>query len=159
MCTQLCPTLWDPADCSPPGSFVHGIFHGIPVELFQILKDDAVKVLHSLCQQIWKTQQWPQDWELKKGRQKEEEIGGREKSERSSSALGRVINNGFVWEGELTVHLLGMPVEESGQETGQPPKDRGPTTATAGALTHSPSHLVLALPFPLFLFPSFRPML
>ena len=33
-----------------------------PVELFQILKDDAVKVLHSICQQIWKTQQWPQDW-------------------------------------------------------------------------------------------------
>ena len=36
---------------------------GIPVELLQILKDDAVKVLHSICQQIWKTQQWPQDWE------------------------------------------------------------------------------------------------
>ena len=36
---------------------------GIPVELFQILKDDAVKVLHSICQQIWKTQQWPQDWQ------------------------------------------------------------------------------------------------
>ena len=35
---------------------------GIPVELFQILKYDAVKVLHSICQQIWKTQQWPQDW-------------------------------------------------------------------------------------------------
>ena len=35
---------------------------GVPVELFQILKDDAVKVLHSICQQIWKTQQWPQDW-------------------------------------------------------------------------------------------------
>ena len=35
---------------------------GISVELFQILKDDAVKVLHSICQQIWKTQQWPQDW-------------------------------------------------------------------------------------------------
>ena len=35
---------------------------GIPVELFQILKDDAVKVLSSICQQIWKTQQWPQDW-------------------------------------------------------------------------------------------------
>ena len=35
---------------------------GIPVELFQILKDDAVKVLHSIFQQIWKTQQWPQDW-------------------------------------------------------------------------------------------------
>ena len=35
---------------------------GIPVELFQIQTDDAVKVLHSICQQIWKTQQWPQDW-------------------------------------------------------------------------------------------------
>ena len=35
---------------------------GIPAELFQILKDGAVKVLHSICQQIWKTQQWPQDW-------------------------------------------------------------------------------------------------
>ena len=36
--------------------------HEIPVELFQILKDDAVKVLHLICQQIWKPQQWPQDW-------------------------------------------------------------------------------------------------
>ena len=36
---------------------------GIPVEVIQILKDDAVKVLHSICQQIWKTQQWPKDWE------------------------------------------------------------------------------------------------
>ena len=51
---------------------------GVPVELFQILKDDAVKVLHSICQQIWKTQQWPQDWKrsvfipiLKKGDVKE----------------------------------------------------------------------------------------
>ena len=51
---------------------------GIPVELFQILKDDAVKVLHSICQQIWKAQQWPQDWKrsvfipiLKKGNVKE----------------------------------------------------------------------------------------
>ena len=51
---------------------------GIPVELFQILKDDAVKVLHSICQQIWTTQQWPQDWRrsafipiLKKGNPKE----------------------------------------------------------------------------------------
>ena len=37
---------------------------GIPVGLFQILKDDAVKVLHSICQQIWETQQWPQDWKM-----------------------------------------------------------------------------------------------
>ena len=51
---------------------------GIPAELFQILKDDSVKVLHSICQQIWKTQQWPQDWERsafilipKKGNDKE----------------------------------------------------------------------------------------
>ena len=51
---------------------------GIPVELFQILKDDAVKVLHSACQQIWKTQQWPRDWKRsvfipisKKGKVKE----------------------------------------------------------------------------------------
>ena len=51
---------------------------GIPVELFQILKEDAMKVLHSICQQIWKTQQWPQDWKrsifipiLKKGNAKE----------------------------------------------------------------------------------------
>ena len=51
---------------------------GIPVERFQILKDDAVKVLHSICQQIWKMQQWPQDWKrsafspiLKKGNAKE----------------------------------------------------------------------------------------
>ena len=50
----------------------------IPVELFQILKDDAVKVLHSICQKIWKTQQWPQDWKMsvfipipKKGNAKE----------------------------------------------------------------------------------------
>ena len=51
---------------------------GIPVELFQILKDDAVKVLHSICQQIWKTQQWTQNWKrsvfisiAKKGNAKE----------------------------------------------------------------------------------------
>ena len=51
---------------------------GIPDELFQTLKDDAVKVLHSICQRIWKTQQWPQDWKIsvfipisKKGNAKE----------------------------------------------------------------------------------------
>ena len=51
---------------------------GIPAEIFQILKDDTVKVLHSICQQIWKTQQWPQDWKssvfipiAKKGNAKE----------------------------------------------------------------------------------------
>ena len=54
---------------------------GIPVELFQILKDDSVKVLHSIRQQIWKTQQWPQDWERsvfipipKKGKPKNAQI-------------------------------------------------------------------------------------
>ena len=51
---------------------------GIPAELFQILKDDSIKVLHSICQQIWKTEQWPQDWKMsvfipipKKGNAKE----------------------------------------------------------------------------------------
>ena len=51
---------------------------GIPVEVFQILEEDAVKVLHSICQQVWKTQQWPQDWKMsvfipipKKGNAKE----------------------------------------------------------------------------------------
>ena len=51
---------------------------GIPTELFQVLKGDAVKVLHSICQQFWKTQQWPQDWKrsvfittLKRGNAKE----------------------------------------------------------------------------------------
>ena len=39
--------------------------HRIPAELFQILKDGAMKILHSICQQIWKTQQWPQDWKRK----------------------------------------------------------------------------------------------
>ena len=38
--------------------------NGIPAELFQVLKDDAVNVLHLICQQIWKTQQWPQDWKM-----------------------------------------------------------------------------------------------
>ena len=38
--------------------------NGIPAELFEILKDNAVKVLHSVCQQIWKTHQWPQDWKM-----------------------------------------------------------------------------------------------
>ena len=83
---QSCPTLCDPKD--DPDNHDGVITHlepdilecevkwalesitmnkasggdGIPVELFQILKDDAVKVLHSICQQIWKTQQWPQDW-------------------------------------------------------------------------------------------------
>ena len=47
--------------------FFHGLASGgdeIPAKLFQILKDDAVKVLHSICQQICKTQQWPQDWKM-----------------------------------------------------------------------------------------------
>ena len=52
----LYPTLQaDSLPADPPGK-------SIPVALFQILNDDAVKVLHSICQQIWKTQQWPQDW-------------------------------------------------------------------------------------------------
>ena len=55
----------DILECEPKwaiGSITMKKGDGIPVELFQILKDNAVKVLHSIYQQIWKTQQWPQDW-------------------------------------------------------------------------------------------------
>ena len=49
---------------------------GIPVELFQILKDDAIKVLHSIYQQIWKTQQWPQDWKRSVFERRSQDGGG-----------------------------------------------------------------------------------
>ena len=66
MITQLEPDILECEDKWALGSITMDKAtggDGIPVELFQILKDDAVKVLHSICQQIWKTQQWPQDWE------------------------------------------------------------------------------------------------
>ena len=58
MITHLEPDI---LECEVKGALESIGGDGIPVELFQILKDDAVKVLHSICQQIWKTQQWPQD--------------------------------------------------------------------------------------------------
>ena len=70
---------------------------GIPVELFQILKDDAVKVLQSMCQQIWKTQQWPQDWKVsfipipKKGNAKE--CSNTIAQLHSSHTLGRLVTS------------------------------------------------------------------
>ena len=54
---------------------------GIPGELFQILKDDAVKVLHSICQQIWKTQQWPQDWRVQFSFQSQRKAAGGQREE------------------------------------------------------------------------------
>ena len=70
---QSCLTLCDPMDSSPPGSSLH-----LTAKLFQIVKDDAVKVLLSICWHIWKMQQWPQNWKrlvfipiLKKGNAKE----------------------------------------------------------------------------------------
>ena len=65
VCTHLEPDILECEVKSALGSITMNKASGgdgIPVELFQILKDDAVKVLHSICQQIWKTQQWPQDW-------------------------------------------------------------------------------------------------
>ena len=59
--THLEPDILECKKSSEPRNKASG-GDGIPVELFQILKDDAAKVLHSICQQIWKTQQWPQDW-------------------------------------------------------------------------------------------------
>ena len=71
---------------------------GIPIELFQILRDDDVKVLHSICQHIWKTQQWPQDWKRsvfipipKKGNAKE---CSNYQSEEPSSKVLQTINAG-----------------------------------------------------------------
>ena len=65
MITDLEPAIWECEVKWALGSITRNKDSegdGIPVELFQILKDDAVEVLHSICQQIWKTQQWPQDW-------------------------------------------------------------------------------------------------
>ena len=63
--THLDPDIWEYEVKWALGSIIMNQASGgdrTPAELFQILKDDAVKVLHSVCQQIWKTQQWPQDW-------------------------------------------------------------------------------------------------
>ena len=63
--THLVPDILESEVKQPLGSITTNKASGgdeIPAELFQILEDDAVKVLHSICQQIWKTQQWPQDW-------------------------------------------------------------------------------------------------
>ena len=65
MITHLEPDIMEPEVTWALGSITTGKASGgdaIPVELFQILKDDSVKVLYSICQQIWKTQEWPQDW-------------------------------------------------------------------------------------------------
>ena len=65
MITHLEPDTWKCEVKQALGSITMNKASGgdrIPVELFQIIKDDAVKVMHSICQQIWKTQQWPQDW-------------------------------------------------------------------------------------------------
>ena len=63
---------------------------GIPAELFKILKDDANNVLHSICQQIWKTQQWPQDWTTTQRRLKQaEQHQGLDNSSSSSSVAGQ----------------------------------------------------------------------
>ena len=56
------PGMWSPVGLIKITTNKASGGDGIPVELFQILQDDAMKVLHSICQQIWKTQQWPQDW-------------------------------------------------------------------------------------------------
>ena len=59
--THLEPDTWNVSQWAFTTNKASG-GDGIPAEFFQILKDDVVKVLHSICQQIWKTQQWPQDW-------------------------------------------------------------------------------------------------
>ena len=56
------PGVWSQRDIGSFTTNKASVGGGIPAEVFQILKDDAVKVPHSICQQVWKTQQWPQDW-------------------------------------------------------------------------------------------------
>ena len=62
MCSSTKHRFRSKIKCFPLDGYKSSGGDGIPAELFQILKDDAVKVLHSICQQIWKTQQWLQDW-------------------------------------------------------------------------------------------------
>ena len=68
--------------------------NGIPAELFQSLKDDAVKVLHSICQQIWKTQQWPQDWKRSVFIPISKKVNAKECSNYCTIALISHANNG-----------------------------------------------------------------
>ena len=84
----------------------------IPVELFQILKDDAVKVLHSICQQIWKTQQWPQDWKRSAFTPIPKKGNAKECSNYRTIAL---ISHFHALEKEMATHSSVLPGESQGR--------------------------------------------
>ena len=104
---------------------------GIPVELFQVLKDDAVKVLHSICQQAWKTQQWPQDWKRsvfipipKKGNAKEcsnyhmtwfQSLGGEDTLEKEMATHSSILAWKIPWT-EEPGRLQSMGLQRVGQD-------------------------------------------
>ena len=105
---------------------------GIPVKLFQILKDDAVKVLHSICQHIWKTQQWPQDWKMsvfipipKKGNAKE---GSNYRTIALISHASKVMLK--ILQARLQQYMNGkIPNVQAGFRKGRGTRDQIPTSA------------------------------
>ena len=94
---------------------------GIPDELFQILKDDAVKVLHSICQHIWKTQQWPQDWKRsvfisipKKGNAKEcSNYRTTALISHASKVMLKILQVGFSSTGAVNFQMLKLVLEKA----------------------------------------------
>ena len=95
--------------------------NGIPVELFQILKDDAVKVLHSICQQFWKPQQWPQDWQKsvfipipKKGNAKEcSNYCTTALISHASKVMLKILQVGFSSMGAVNFQMLKLVLEKA----------------------------------------------
>ena len=95
---------------------------GIPVELLQILKDDAVKVLHSICQRIWKTQQWPQDWKRsdfipipKKGNAKEcSNYRAISLISHASKVMLRILQNSFISMWTENFQMFKLDLEKAG---------------------------------------------
>ena len=95
--------------------------NGIPVELFQILKDDAVKVLHSICQQFWKPQQWPQDWQKsvfipipKKGKAKEcSNYRTTALISHASKVMLKILQVGFSSMGAMNFQMLKLVLERA----------------------------------------------
>ena len=120
---------------------------GIPVELLQILKDDALKVLHSVCQQIWKTQQWPQDWKRsvfisipKKGNAKE---SSNYRTIALISHTSKVMLK--ILQARLQQYVnYGLPDVQDGLEKGEEPEIKLPTSIGSSKSRRAPEkHLFL----------------
>ena len=110
---------------------------GIPVELFQVLKDDAVKVLHSICQQIWKTQQWPQDWKksvfnaiLKKGSNSKECSNYRTTAfiSHASKVILKILQVKFQQMQTVNFHMFKLYLEKAAEPKIKLPTSTGSST-------------------------------